>query len=130
MAQLARGARLVELLKQPQYTPFPMTHEVVSVWAGTTGQLDDVPVEDIGRFESEFLLLGRARASGILDSIAETRDLTDETVADLESAVSVFKSQFLTSKGHSLLGHEATAPALDEAEVAHETIKRIVPAHS
>ena len=129
-AQLARGARLVELLKQPQYTPFPMTHEVVSVWAGTTGQLDEVPVEDIGRFETEFLSwVGRER-TGIIDSIASTKDLTDETVADLESAVATFKGQFLTSKGHSLLGTEAVAPALDEAEVEHETIKRIVPAHS
>ncbi len=54
-AQLDRGSRLVELLKQPQYSPFPVEHEVVSIWAGTTGQLDDVPVEDIRRFESEFL---------------------------------------------------------------------------
>ena len=50
-AQLARGARLVELLKQPQYSPFPVERQVVSIWAGTTGQLDDVPVEDIRRFE-------------------------------------------------------------------------------
>src|SRR5207248_9047760 len=54
-AQLERGARLVELLKQPQYTPFSIEEEVVSIWAGTTGQLDDVPVEDIRRFEAEFL---------------------------------------------------------------------------
>ena len=54
-AQLDRGARLVELLKQPQYSPFPVEEEVVSIWAGTTGQLDDVPVEDVRRFETEFL---------------------------------------------------------------------------
>ncbi len=50
-AQLERGARLMELLKQGQYSPFPMEEEVVSIWAGTTGHLDDVPVEDIRRFE-------------------------------------------------------------------------------
>ena len=54
-AQLSRGVRMVELLKQPQYTPFPMQEEVVSIWAGTTGQLDDVPLEDIRRFEAELL---------------------------------------------------------------------------
>ncbi len=54
-AQLDRGARLVELLKQPQYSPFPVEEEVVSIWAGTTGQLDDVPIEDVRRFETEFL---------------------------------------------------------------------------
>ena len=63
-AQLERGARLVELLKQPQYTPFPVEHQVVSIWAGTTGQLDDVPVEDIRRFEARVPRLRRARAHG------------------------------------------------------------------
>ena len=60
-AQLDRGARLVELLKQGQYCPFPVEREVVSIWAGTTGQLDDVPVGDIGRFETELPRLHRAR---------------------------------------------------------------------
>src|SRR5205814_5315335 len=54
-AQLERGARLVELLKQPQYSPFSVEEEIISVWAGTTGQLDDVPVGDVRRFETEFL---------------------------------------------------------------------------
>src|SRR4051812_43560844 len=54
-AQLERGARLVELLKQPQYAPFPVERQVVSIWAGTTGQLDDIDVADIRRFENDFL---------------------------------------------------------------------------
>src|SRR5207244_8173631 len=54
-AQLDRGARLVELLKQPQYSPFPVEEQVVSIWAGSNGYLDDVPVEDISRFETDFL---------------------------------------------------------------------------
>ena len=53
--QLERGARLVELLKQPQYSPYAVEEEIISVWAGTTGQLDDVPISDILRFETEFL---------------------------------------------------------------------------
>src|SRR5918912_95673 len=68
-AQLERGARLVELLKQPQYAPFPVERQVVSIWAGTTGQLDDIPVADIRRFEGEFLdYVGRER-SGIYEAI-------------------------------------------------------------
>ncbi len=129
-AQLARGARLVELLKQPQYTPFPMSHEVISVWAGTTGQLDDVPVEDIARFESEFLdWVGRERA-GIVDSIATTKDLPDETVSELEAAITTFKGKFMTSAGHTLLGHEEPAEAMDADEVGQEKITRVVRASS
>src|SRR6202020_541163 len=54
-AQLDRGGRLVELLKQPQYSPFPVERQVVAVWVGNEGYLDDVPVEDVRRFENEFL---------------------------------------------------------------------------
>ncbi len=66
-AQLERGSRLVELLKQPQYKPQSMEREVVSVWAGTTGALDEVPVEDIRRFEAEFLDYLERHDAGILD---------------------------------------------------------------
>src|SRR6266851_2450663 len=79
-AQLDRGARLVELLKQPQYTPFPVEEQVVSIWAGTTGQLDDVPVEDIRRFEDQFLDYLRRNQSGLLGAIRETKDLTDDNI--------------------------------------------------
>src|SRR5881398_1697016 len=68
-AQLERGARLVELLKQPQYDPFPVERQVVSVWAGTSGQLDDVPVKDIRRFEREFLDYIAHQHKGIYDGI-------------------------------------------------------------
>src|SRR6201995_4299126 len=68
-AQLERGARLVELLKQPQYAPFSVERQVVSIWAGTTGQLDDVPVADIRRFEKEFLDYVEHRHKGIYESI-------------------------------------------------------------
>ncbi len=87
-AQLARGSRLVELLKQPQYAPFPMEEEVVSVWSGTTGKLDDVPLEDIRRFEREFLdFLKRDHGRSSTRS-AETTDLSDDSVTGLENAVS------------------------------------------
>ncbi|MCI0690107.1 MAG: F0F1 ATP synthase subunit alpha [Sporichthyaceae bacterium] len=124
-AQLARGARLVELLKQPQYTPFPVQEEVVSIWAGTTGQLDDVPVEDIRRFESEFLDYLRTSHKGILDTIAETGLLEDDTVQSLTDAIGEFKSTFETSSGELLVKDEPVA-ALDEDEIAQEQVVRHV----
>src|SRR5262249_1264995 len=85
-AQLDRGERLVELLKQPQYSPYPVERQVVSVWAGTTGQLDDVPVEDVRRFESEFLDYIQRDRVGIYDAIRETGELPDDTVTALKDA--------------------------------------------
>jgi F-type H+-transporting ATPase subunit alpha len=113
-AQLDRGGRLVEILKQGQYTPYPVSHQVVSIWAGTTGQLDEVPVEDVRRFEREFLdYLGRDRAE-ILDSIANTKDLSDDTVQLLDKAVREFKGQFVTSSGQPLVKDEPVEPLEEE----------------
>ncbi|WP_329425547.1 F0F1 ATP synthase subunit alpha [Streptosporangium sp. NBC_01495] len=124
-AQLERGQRLVELLKQAQYNPFPVEKQVVSVWAGTTGQLDDVPVEDIRRFEAEFLdYLGREN-KGILDGIRETRDLPDDTVTALKDAITEFKKSFETSSGEYLVNDEPVA-ALGEGEVGQEKITKRV----
>ena len=86
-AQLARGARLVELLKQPQASPLPVEEEVVVIWTGTTGQLDDIAVEDVRRFESEFLDYVRRERSGLLEAIRESKKLADETRSGLEDAV-------------------------------------------
>src|SRR5262245_17336083 len=124
-AQLARGERLVELLKQPQYSPFPVQEEVVSIWAGTTGQLDDVPVEDIRRFEREFLDYLRTNPKGILDTLAETGQLEDDTVQALTDAITEFKSTFETSSGELLVKDEPVA-ALDEGEIAQEQVVRHV----
>ena len=124
-AALERGSRLVELLKQPQYAPFSMEREVVSVWAGTSGGLDDVPLEDIKRFEAEYLdYLARDR-SEILTTIRETRDLSDDTLTLLESSLSAFKGGFTTSEG-TLLGTEAEAEALAEEEIEHGKVTRKV----
>jgi F-type H+/Na+-transporting ATPase subunit alpha len=124
-AQLARGSRLVELLKQSQYAPFPMEEEVVSVWSGTTGKLDDVPLEDIRRFEREFLDFLKRDHSAILASIRETTDLSDDSVTLLEKAVGAFKQQFTTSAGKPLVVNEPVAEALDEAEVENLTITKV-----
>jgi F-type H+-transporting ATPase subunit alpha len=120
--QLARGARLTELLKQPQYSPMSVEKQVVSIWAGTNGKLDEVPVEDILRFESElhdFL----ARNTKVLDSLRETNVLSDETAAELASAVDTFKLEFQTGEGKPLasVGSEQFE-AIAEEEVVQEKI--------
>jgi F-type H+/Na+-transporting ATPase subunit alpha len=124
-AQLGRGARMVELLKQPQYTPFPVQEQVVSLWAGTTGELDEVPVEDVRRFEAEFLDYLRREHSGLLQSIAETGQLDDDTATGLEDAISSFKQQFETSSGELLVKDEPVE-ALDEAEIGQEKVRKHV----
>jgi F-type H+-transporting ATPase subunit alpha len=99
--QLARGARLTELLRQPQYSPFPVEKQVVSIWAGTNGKLDEVPVEDILRFEAE-LHDYLARNTKVLDTLRETNVLDDDTTAELDGAIDAFKLEFQTGEGKPL----------------------------
>ncbi|MCH1447385.1 MAG: F0F1 ATP synthase subunit alpha [Candidatus Nanopelagicales bacterium] len=113
-AQLERGSRLVELLKQAQYEPQAMEREVVSVWAGTTGRLDDVPVEDIRRFDAEFLDYVERNKAEILDAIRSTTDLSDDTVSVLEATIEEFKRQFSTSSGQLLVNDEPVEAIEDE----------------
>ncbi|MFZ8977929.1 MAG: F0F1 ATP synthase subunit alpha [Candidatus Nanopelagicales bacterium] len=122
-AQLARGTRLVELLKQPQYQPQAMEREVVSVWSGTTGQLDDVPVEDIRRFDAEFLDYIQREHPGVFETIRQTSDLSDDTVTTLTSAINTFKRQFTTHTGEMLIKDEPVA-ALAEEEIDPTQITR------
>ncbi|GGO73730.1 F0F1 ATP synthase subunit alpha [Nonomuraea cavernae] len=124
-AQLERGQRLTELLKQAQYSPFSVEREVVSVWAGTTGELDEVPVEDVRRFETEFLDYLQTSHKGIFDSIRETNDLSDDTVTALKDAVTEFKKGFTTSSGELLVKDEPVAP-LEAEEVGQEKIRKVV----
>jgi F-type H+-transporting ATPase subunit alpha len=126
-AQLDRGSRLVELLKQAQYSPFPVEREVVSIWAGTTGQLDDVPLEDVRRFEDEFLEHVQRSQPGIYDAIRETGELSDDTVTALKDAVEDFRRGFEVSGGE-LLVQEEPAEAMDEQDVEREKVKKYVPA--
>ncbi|MDQ1651817.1 MAG: F-type H+/Na+-transporting ATPase subunit alpha, partial [Cryptosporangiaceae bacterium] len=121
--QLERGARLVELLKQPQYSPFSVAEEVVSVWAGTTGKLDDVPVGEIRRFEAQFLEHLRHQHPEILDNIGTSGKLEDDTVAALESAIEHFKDSFLAKDDHIRV-NEVPAEPLAEGAEDHETVTR------
>lgn len=125
-AQLDRGARMVELLKQPQYAPFPVDRQVVSIWAGTNGHLDEVPAEDVQRFENEFLDYVQRTQDGIFKAIAETGQLSDDSAQALDDAINEFKRQFETSSGELLVQDEPVEP-LEESEVGQETVKRHVP---
>jgi F-type H+-transporting ATPase subunit alpha len=98
-AQLERGARMVELLKQPQYSPYSVERMTASIWAGTTGQMDSVPVADIRRFEAEFLDFLASERKSILDVIATTRELSDDTAAALLEAINAFKAKFQPTAG-------------------------------
>ncbi|GAB2682455.1 F0F1 ATP synthase subunit alpha [Thalassiella azotivora] len=122
--QLARGQRLMELLKQGQYSPFPMEEQVVSIWLGTSGQLDDVPVGDVRRFESE-LLDHLRRSNSVLPTIKETGKFDDDTESSLKAEVEKFKQGFQTGEGDSLVeaGHEESEALEDEA-VEQEQIVR------
>ncbi|WP_432543197.1 F0F1 ATP synthase subunit alpha [Kineococcus sp. SYSU DK002] len=106
--QLARGARLVELLKQPQYTPFSLEEQVVSIWAGTTGQLDSVEVSDISRFEREFLEYVKRNHAELMQGIRESKQFSDGAKDELKKAIDAFKPQFTPGK------EGASAAAADE----------------
>jgi F-type H+-transporting ATPase subunit alpha len=123
-AQLERGARMVELLKQGQYSPFSVERQVASIWAGTTGKMDSIPVPDIRRFEAEFLDFIARERKPINEVIAATRELSDDTVAALEEAITTFKTQFKPSV--AAVVNEKKADALTDLD--NEQITRQVPA--
>ncbi|GAA0640416.1 F0F1 ATP synthase subunit alpha [Bifidobacterium pullorum] len=108
-AQLTRGARLTELLKQPQFSPYSMEQEVVSVWAGTHGKLDDLELDDVLPFERG-LLDYLDHNTDILKTIRETEDFTADTEAALDKAVDDFRATFVTGAGKPLI-EKKTVPA-------------------
>jgi F-type H+-transporting ATPase subunit alpha len=121
-AQLERGARLVELLKQPQYQPMPVEEQVVSIFLGTGGHLDSVPVEDVRRFETELLDHMRASEEKILAAIRDTQKLTDETADALTEVINHFKKGFAASGGESVVPDEHVE-AMDAGELEMESVK-------
>ena len=126
-AQLERGARLVELLKQPQYQPLAVEEQVVSIFLGTQGHLDSVPVEDVGRFEAEFIEHMKASHDEILKDIRETKKLPEEASDKLVDVINDFKKGFSATDGSSVVV-EAEADALDPDDVAKESVKVRKPA--
>jgi F-type H+-transporting ATPase subunit alpha len=123
-AQLERGARMVELLKQGQYSPFSVERQVASIWAGTTGKMDSIPVPDVRRFEAEFLDFIARERKEIFDVISTTRELTDDTVKSLEDAITTFKTQFKSSVAPAVNEKKADALAGED----NEQITRQAPA--
>ncbi len=120
-AQLDRGARLVELLKQPNYSPYPVQDQVVAVWAGTEGKLDDIPVGDVRRFETQFLEHLRRKHNATLQAIADNK-WDDEIIATLDAAVTEFKQGFLGREDERTINEAPATPLEGEAE--HETVTR------
>ncbi|MBV9012588.1 MAG: F0F1 ATP synthase subunit alpha [Pseudonocardiales bacterium] len=122
--QLERGARLTELLKQGQHAPMPVEEQVVSIFLGTGGHLDDVAVADVRRFESEFLTTVRRQHQDILDTIRETKQFSEDTGQQVVDAVSAFKKQFTAEDGSALeSGQDEEAEAMDADEVERESVK-------
>jgi F-type H+-transporting ATPase subunit alpha len=93
-AQLEKGVRLVELLKQPQYSPYSTVEQVIVIWAGTTGQLDDIAVADVRRFEQEFLQWFKQHNNDVYTAIESTNLLSDDNIESLKSGVVEFKKSF------------------------------------
>ena len=126
-AQLERGERLVELLKQPQYQPSPVEEQVISIFLGTGGHLDSVPAEDVHRFETEFLDHIRGAKDGILSDIKESQKLSEETEKKLVDAINEFKKGFAATGGESVVRDEHV-DALDEDQVEKEAVQVHKPA--
>lgn len=120
-AQLDRGSRLVELLKQPNYSPYPVQEQVVTVWAGTEGKLDDIPVGEVRRFESEFLQYLRHKHEGTLAAIADNT-WNDEVISTLDQAIVSFKQTFLGKEDEARINEAPAAPL--EGEQNRETVTR------
>ena len=119
-AQLTRGARLMELLKQGQYSPYPVEDQVASIWAGTKGKLDDVPLEDVRRFESE-LLDHLRRKTDVLSTIASTGKLEESTEQALAAAVDDFRQGFMLFDGTPLVKSEEDEPVqVDQEQIVRQ----------
>jgi F-type H+-transporting ATPase subunit alpha len=117
-AQLARGQRLTEILKQPQYQPMDVEKQVIVIWAATNGFVDDIPLDQVRRFESELLRFIETSHPGILGGIREKKTLTDDIKAQLELALRDFKDRFSTTPAAVAPAAEAPKPAATEPETA------------
>jgi F-type H+-transporting ATPase subunit alpha len=92
--QLARGARTVEVLKQPQYAPVPVEKQVAIIYAVTNGYLDDVEVKDIRKWEADFIAYLESAHAKVLEAIRTKRALDEDTTARLKAAIAAFKPLF------------------------------------
>jgi F-type H+-transporting ATPase subunit alpha len=118
-AQLARGQRLTEILKQPQYQPMDVEKQVLVIWSATNGYTDDIAIEDIRRFETSLLKFVENSHPGLLAAIAEKKSLTDEIKADLKQVLEDFKHNW--SKDSATETTLAAAPARAATTAAQPT---------
>ena len=118
--QLTRGARLMEILKQPQFSPYPVEEQVVSIWIGTNGKLDKLPVKDVLRFERQLLDQLR-RNTKVLEEIADSGLLTDETEAKLSTFVDDYLSTFVETENAALTTKSTLGDGVD-VDVEQEQI--------
>ncbi|HEX4536369.1 MAG TPA: F0F1 ATP synthase subunit alpha [Candidatus Acidoferrum sp.] len=115
-AQLGRGQRLTEILKQDQYAPFTVEKQVLSLFVATSGALDSIPVPSVRRFEREFLAFAETNYDGILKSIAEKKALDDNIKSQIKKAVEAFKERFATDveEAGESAAKAAAAPAKNQ----------------
>jgi F-type H+-transporting ATPase subunit alpha len=118
--QLSRGARVVEVLKQPQYDPQPVERQVVAIYAVTGGYLDEYPVEDAKRFVATFIDFVEARHPAVLSSIRDTGDLSDDTEATIKEALGSFAATFVSSA--EAAGSEAGMGATTAPDAVREDV--------
>ena len=124
-AQLERGERLVELLKQTEHAPQSVEHQMISIWLAGEGEFDDVPVEDVRRFEAELIEHLRSNASGVFDQIAGGTPFTEESQEQLKQSTSEFKRGFQTTDGTPIIREpEARAMEQDEVKQSEITVTR------
>ena len=127
-AQLDRGVRLVELLKQAQYSPMAVEDQVVAIFLGTQGHLDSVPAEDVSRFEADFLEHVRGSHGEILTGIKESKKLSEEAQEKLVAVINDFKKGFATTDGSSVVPGDEHADALNPEDLEKESVKVRKPA--
>jgi F-type H+-transporting ATPase subunit alpha len=122
--QLDRGQRLMALLKQPAYSPYPLEEMTVALWLGTTGRLDKIPTDDVLRFEHEFLDYLRRSHEGILATIRETQKFEDDTDTSLTEAYDSFLDQFETADGGSIKAGSGDKEEALEDEDQEQIVKQ------
>jgi F-type H+/Na+-transporting ATPase subunit alpha len=128
-AQLDRGSRLVEVLKQDVHAPLPVEEQVVAIYAGTAGHLDTVPVGDVRRFEADLLDYLRHHVGGLLAEVRDTKVLSEDGERRLVDAINEVKKQFTASDGTSVVNEpEAAAMAADAEGRESVKVRRSAPA--
>jgi F-type H+/Na+-transporting ATPase subunit alpha len=115
----------MEVFKQPQYDPYPVENQVVSIWAATSGKFDPVPVQDVNRFEREFIEYVKFSHGDVLDAIRDSGKFEEASETTLEAAYEEFLDRFETSEGERIkAGHEEFEALADEDVEQEKIVKQ------